>query len=118
MRLLLHAVAMVAGAVVSIAAVSTHRSVVLALPLGLLLGLATTFVAVWALREVLRRLAASFALGWIGAFGFAVVGRPEGDFAVASDLRGYALMAAALGVVALGVASFLPEHSASPTIDT
>ena len=118
MRLLLHAVAIVAGVAVSIAAVSTHRSVVLDLPLGLILGLAATFAAVWAMREVLRRLASSFALGWIVAFGFAIVGRPEGDFAVASDLRGYALMAAALGVVAIGVASFPPVHPSSPPGDT
>lgn len=113
MRVLLHAIAVVVGAVVSVSAVAVHRSVVLDLPLGLLLGLVTTFVTVWAMREVLPRLATSFAAGWIVVFGFVIVGRPEGDFAVATDLRGYALIAAGLAVVVVGVASLSPRHSSS-----
>jgi hypothetical protein len=34
-----------------------------------------------------------------------LTGRPEGDYAVASDLAGYALMAAGVAVLAVGVAS-------------
>lgn len=115
MRLLCHVLAAVVGAVVAVAAVTVHRSVVLHLPAGLLLGLLATFVAIWALRQLLARLATSFGAGWVVAFGFVVVGKPEGDYAVAGDLRGYALFAAAFAVIVVGVASLSPRHSSSGT---
>lgn len=118
MRVLLHLFAFVVGAAVSVAVVTTHRSVMVSLPFGLLLGLAATFVVAWAMRETLRRLATSFAVGWIVVFGFVIVGKPEGDFAVASDLRGYALMAAAMVLAAVGVASFTPPSSSLRTGST
>ena len=34
------------------------------------------------------RTASSYALGWLAVFAVVVTGRPEGDFALAQDLRG------------------------------
>ncbi|MBD8870320.1 hypothetical protein [Nocardioides donggukensis] len=47
----------------------------------------------------------SFAAGWVLVVTAAVRGRPEGDYAVAADGRGYAFLLVALGLVVLAVAS-------------
>lgn len=118
MRILFHAAALVVGAAVGIASVTVHRSTVLSLPVGLLLALACTFVTAWAIREMLPRVAASYSLGWLVAFGTAVFGKPEGDFAIAGDLRGYVLMATALAMVVLGVASLAARGAPARRGDT
>ncbi|WP_109509329.1 hypothetical protein [Nocardioides speluncae] len=38
----------------------------------------------------------AFAVGWLLMVGYAVLGRPEGDWAIASDLSGYVVLVAAL----------------------
>jgi hypothetical protein len=38
----------------------------------------------------------AFAVGWLLMVGYAVLGRPEGDWAIASDLSGYVVLIAAL----------------------
>jgi hypothetical protein len=113
MTVLFHAVAVLVGAAVSLATVAVHRSEVLGVPLGLVLGLLATFTTSWAMREMHPRLATSYALGWVVAFGTAILGKPEGDYAIASDLSGYVLMATALVVVVVGVSSLATQHSGS-----
>lgn len=101
MTLLRHGGALVVGVLVGLASVGVHRSTV---PLGLLLAVVTT-VAVpwWLLRSRHRRTAASYVVGWLAVFAVVVVGRPEGDYALAQDLPGYALMAAAVALVVVGL---------------
>ena len=111
MRLLVHGAAVLVGAAVAVAAVMVHRSVVLGAPLGLLVALATSFVTVWAMRDMLPRLATSYAAGWLVAFGFAMFGRPEGDYVVATDLRGYAMIVAGFVMLAIGVVSLTPRRT-------
>ena len=92
-----HAGSLLLGALVALAAVGVHRSL---FPLGVLLAVATTWaVPWWQLRSRWPRTAASYCLGWLGMFAVVVAGRPEGDYAVAGDLAGYALMAAGFGLV-------------------
>jgi hypothetical protein len=116
MRVLLHGAAILVGAAVAVAAVIVHRSVVLGLPLGLVIALVTSFVTVWAMRGM--GLATSYALGWLVAFGVAMFGRPEGDFVVATDLRGYTMIAAGFAMVAIGVISLSRRDSTSGTDGT
>ncbi len=115
MRLLLHGAAVLVGAAVAVAAVTVHRSVALGVPIGVVIALATTFVTAWAMRDMLPRLAASYAVGWLVAFGYAMFGRPEGDYVVATDLRGYAMIVAGFVMLAVGVVSLSARHSTSGT---
>jgi hypothetical protein len=109
----LHVPALLLGATVGLGSVVVHRFGVLEIPLGLLLGLATTFVVAWALRQYgVRRLTCSYAAGWLVVFGFVLAGRPEGDYAVAGDLPGYLMIAAAFVLVVIGVLSLGPRGSA------
>jgi hypothetical protein len=100
-RVLRHVAALLVGGLVSVAALAVHRS---AFPLGLLLAVVTTYaVPWWLLRGPEPRCASSYALGWLVVFGIAVAGRPEGDFVLAQDLRGLALMVAGVGLVVVAV---------------
>ena len=101
MTVLRHVGCALGGAATGLAAVTVHRSV---FPLGLLLGLVTTFAAAWWLRASSRpRTAASYAAGWLVVLGAVVTGRPEGDYAIAADLAGYALMVAGLMLAVVGL---------------
>ena len=101
MGLLRHAAALLVGVVVALAAVAVHRS---AFPLGLLLAAGTTYAVPWRLLHTRHpRSATSFVAGWLAMFAAVVLGRPEGDYAIAQDLRGYALMLAGVGLVAVGL---------------
>jgi len=96
-----HLLSVLTGAVTGLAAVAVHREI---FPGGLLLALATTFGVVWwLLRSPWPRAAASFALGWLVVLGVVLTGRPEGDYAIAADLPGYALLAAGLVLVVAGL---------------
>jgi hypothetical protein len=100
LTVLRHLGCLVLGAAVALAAVAVHRSG----PLGLLLALAASALTVGVLSSSGRpRLATSYAAGWLVVFGAVVAGRPEGDYAVASDVDGYALMVTSLVVVVGGV---------------
>jgi hypothetical protein len=96
------------GAVVALACLAVHRRAAGAgqlVPWGAALAVAASWSAGWWLRASRRpRLATSYAVGWLAVFSGALVGRPEGDYVVAADLRGYALMAAAVGVLVVAVA--------------
>lgn len=111
MRLLVHAAALLVGAAVSVASVTVHRSVVAGVPLGVVLALVTSFATAWAMHDLLTRLASSYAVGWLVPFGLVLAGRAEGDYAVASDLRGYLLVAAAFVLVVVGIVSLSPRDS-------
>ena len=110
-RVLRHVAALLVGALVALAAVAVHRS---AFPLGLLLGVVTSYaVAWWLLRSSVPRTASSYALGWLAVFAVVVTGRPEGDFALAQDLRGLSLMVAGFGIVVVAVVGFTGGRGSS-----
>jgi Family of unknown function (DUF6113) len=89
-----HGAALVLGVVVGLAAVIVHRA---AFPLGLLLALVATFAtAWWCQRSPRPRTAATFAAGWLAVLLVVLLGRPEGDYAVAADVPGFALLAGGL----------------------
>lgn len=101
MSLLRHLACFVVGAAVALAAVLEHRS---AFPFGLVLALATTFAVPWWLLASTRpRTAASYVMGWLVVLGLVVVGRPEGDYALASDTAGYAMLGAGFLLVVVGI---------------
>ena len=110
-RVLLHAAVVLVGAVVALGAVAVHRSMLMQVPWGLVLALATTFAVLRALHHTgLRTLGATYTLGWLVVCGAAVLGRPEGDYVLAGDLRGYGLMAGSFALCVLGVASLAPAR--------
>jgi hypothetical protein len=116
--LLRHAGALLLGAAVALGAVAVHRSTGAGLPWGLLLALAATFAAAWWLRgSRWPRLAVSFAAGWLALFAVVVAARPEGDYALASDLPGYTLMGASVLLVVVAMTSLAarPPGSGGPT---
>ena len=102
MRLLGYLGALLLGALTALAAIAVHRS---GLP-WLTLAVVASIGAALVLRGTpWPRLASSYCLGWLVVFGIAIVGRPEGDYALASDLAGYTLTVVAFVLVLLGVAS-------------
>jgi hypothetical protein len=114
--ILRHAGSVVLGAAVAVASVAVYRSTALGVPFGLLLAVAASLGTAARLRWSRRpRLAASYAAGFLVVFGLVIAGRPEGDYAVASDVRGYTLMAASLAVLVLGVTALgAPRPGGSP----
>jgi hypothetical protein len=102
--LLRHAACLLLGLVVSLGALVVHRS---AFPLGLLLALVSSLgVPWWLLRSGSPRTAVSYVVGWLLLLGLAVIGRPEGDYVLAADVRGYGLLGGGFVLVAFGVVSF------------
>jgi hypothetical protein len=99
------------GLAVGVTSVGMHRVLVAGLPLGLALGAVSTLAVAWALRLTQRSLVVPYVLGWLAAVGFSVVGRPEGDVAVAGDLLGYVLMGVALLMLVIGVTSLAARDS-------
>jgi Family of unknown function (DUF6113) len=96
-----HLLSLLTGAVTGLAAVTVHREL---FPAGLVLALAATFAVLWWLRRSpWSHTAASFALGWVVVLGVVLAGRPEGDYLIAADLPGYALLAASLVMVLVGL---------------
>ena len=95
------------GAAVGVASVAVHRDLVAGFPAGLVFVAVVSVYVAWALRLVFPggRFAASYCLGWLVVLGYVVAGRPEGDFAIASDLEGYGLIVVALVMVAALVTS-------------
>lgn len=99
MRLLVAAGLVVVGAVTGLASVAVHQR-----GWWLLLAAVATCTALAALPPGWwSRLA--FTLGWTGLVGWLVVPRPEGDYAIGSDLAGYALIGLGLVILVAGVAT-------------
>jgi hypothetical protein len=104
-----HLGALLTGAAVALASLVAHRSL---LPLGLLVALATTYaVPWWLLRSRHPRTAASYVVGWLVVLGVVVVGRPEGDYLLGSDLEGYALLLGGLGLIVVAIVSVTGRRS-------
>ncbi len=102
-----HLAAVLVGLAAGTASVLVHRHAMADLPTGLVLALLASFATVFALRiSRAPRLAATFAVGWVAAFGVFVAGRSEGDYAIAADASGYVLMGSALLLVLVGVTAF------------
>jgi hypothetical protein len=100
-RLLRHAACLLLGAAVGLASVVVHRS---GFPWGLGLGLAASYATAWWLwRSPSPRAATTYVAGWVLVLLGAVTGRPEGDYALAGDVPGYALLAGGLALVPVGV---------------
>lgn len=87
-----------AGAGTGVAAVALNAQV-----WGAALGAAALLVTAYALPPGGRR--AGFAVGLVAVVGLAVAGRPEGDWAVVADWRGYLLLGSTLGVLCFAVAT-------------
>jgi hypothetical protein len=110
--LLRHLGCLLLGALVSLASLLVHRSL---LPLGLLAALAASYaVPLWLLRSSRPRTAGSYVIGWLAVLVVAVVGRPEGDYVVAGDVPGYLLLAGGFGLIVVALVSFAGGRSSSP----
>lgn len=59
-------------------------------------------------------LRSGFALGWLAVLAFGLLGRPEGDAAVAGNFRGYSLLVAWLAVLTFSVATLPRPVRPSP----
>jgi hypothetical protein len=91
------------GAAVAIGVLAVYREMT---PLGLALALGTTFaVAWWLLRSRRPAAAAGYVAGWLVVLAVALVGRPEGDFVIANDVRGWSVIGGGLGLVVVGIVS-------------
>ncbi|KRF36725.1 hypothetical protein [Nocardioides sp. Soil805] len=97
---------LVVGAASGLAAVLLHQH-----GWGLALGLAAA-VAVAAVlpRGWWSRLA--FMLGWMGAVAYATVPRPEGDYLIAANASGYALLGGSFLVLLVALATSGPARGA------
>lgn len=114
MSLVRHTAVFLLGVAVSLAALAVHRTLVLGQPVGLLLGLATTFAVAWALRSSpWPRLMTTYAAGWVVLLGLAAVGRPEGDLIVVADTEGYALIGGGLVLAMVAVLTLAASHPES-----
>ena len=78
----------------------------------LLLALAAPFAMALAVPGGLLRL--SFVAGWFVLLLFAVLGRPEGDYAIRGGSRGYALLMGGMVLLALAVATIRRPVRPSP----
>lgn len=84
---------------------------------GLVLGVAATGAVLVALPGGWwRRL--PFALGWVAAVLVLSPERPEGDYLVALDAHGYALLGAGVGVMVAGLVGLRPTAPPPATINT
>ncbi|MFT4084393.1 MAG: DUF6113 family protein [Nocardioides sp.] len=89
---------LVLGFVVGLAAVAVHSWW-----WGLVLGLAATLAALVAMRPGWGRV--GFAAGWLTPVALATIPRPEGDYAIGTDVTGYGILAGAVVVLAVALAT-------------
>jgi hypothetical protein len=109
-----HAAALLLGGAVAVASLAVHRDLLGGVPAGLVLVAATSVYVAWVLRRFTAtgRPAASYCLGWLLVLTYVLVGRPEGDFVIAADLEGYALIGVGLVLVVLLVSSLVGRGAA------
>jgi len=91
------------GAVVGLAGVAIHGETP-----GLLLTVAGTAAAAVALPPG-PRTRLPFALGWVALVGYATAPRPEGDYVVAQNVAGYALLGLGLLLLLHAVVTLRPR---------
>ncbi len=97
-----------AGAATAVATVALHE-----LSWGLPFALVTTAVTVVALRPGWwSRLA--FIAGWDAMVGWLTVPKPEGDYLISQDVPGYTILAAALVLLVVGIATLPRPARPSP----
>jgi hypothetical protein len=97
MRPLLLCLSGVIGAATGLAALVVHRWTWGGIPVGLLLAAGATLAAAWWLAQFGgRSQLPAFAFGWLVPVVGGLLGRGEGDYAVAGDLSGYGLVGVAL----------------------
>jgi Family of unknown function (DUF6113) len=110
--LLRHVGVLLLGAVVALAAVIVHRW---SFPLGLALAV-TASVATPARLAASRhpRTSATYVGGWLLVLAVVIAGRPEGDYAIAADGEGYALMATGLVLVVVALVGLTRSGDREP----
>jgi hypothetical protein len=109
--LLRHLACLLLGAAVALGALAAHRSLA---PLGLLVAVGSSLaVAVWLRGSRAPRTAASYVAGWLVVLAVVVAGRPEGDYLLAADLPGYALLGSALLLAVVGLVSLAGGRGSS-----
>ena len=99
---------LVTGLAVGIASVAVHSTW-----WGLPLALAATATTAYALPGGWTRRAA-FVLGWSAAVAALALPRPEGDFVIAGDVHGYALLGFGLVLLVAGLATLPPPRPGTP----
>ncbi len=92
--------ALLLGAVVGTAALLVHREGPPVLLLAVAASLAT---GLWLRGSGHPATATAYSVGWVVMLGIAVLGRPEGDWAVGGDLPGNVVMGTGLLLVVVGV---------------
>ena len=97
-----------AGAVVGAAAILTHARAV-----GLALGVVASLSACLALPSGWRtRLA--FVVGWDLMLGYVLIPRPEGDYLISGDARGYTLLGLGLVLLLIAIVTLGPPIRRQP----
>jgi hypothetical protein len=103
LSVLRNAACLLLGAAVATAALAVHRDLP---PWGLLLALGATYATAWWLLRSTRPVGgAMYVAGWLAVLAVALLGRPEGDYVIANDVRGWTMILGGLGLVVLGVVS-------------
>ena len=91
------------GGLVALASLLVHRSL---FPVGLVVALLASYaVPLWLLRTSRPRTAASYVAGWLAVLALVLTGRPEGDYLVAGDVRGYLMLAGGFGLIVVALVS-------------
>lgn len=103
MRFALGAACLLVGALTAVASIATHDR---SWP-WLVLAVAAPAATLVALPAGLLR--AGFGLGFVGVVLIATLGRPEGDYVISANGRGYALLLAAL-LLLMGSVVTLPRR--------
>jgi hypothetical protein len=102
LSVLLKAACLLLGVAVALGALAVHRSTA---PFGLVLAVGTTYVVAWWLATRTPVGTVLYVAGWLGVLGMALAGRPEGDYVIASDVRGWSMIVAGLGLVVVALVS-------------
>jgi hypothetical protein len=100
---------LVTGLAVGLASVAVHNTW-WGLPLAVVATAATAYALPggWTAR-------APFAIGWAAMVGLLAVPRGEGDFVIAEDVNGYALLGCALALVVAGLVTLPPPRTNTPS---
>lgn len=112
LRPLGHVATVLAGVVVALMSVLVYRS---SPPFGLLLAALASISTAWRLVVSVRpSLATSYVAGWLVLLGLLLAGRPEGDYVVTADLRGYSLLGVGLVLVPFGLVGLTGSRRSDP----